>query len=66
MEYIRIKHGDHELEIEGDQSFIQGQLEQFYISIENYEKLIRELDCNDQCTERRKFNEKTEKKESND
>lgn len=40
MEHIRIKHGDHELEIEGDQNFIQGQLEQFYISIENYEKLI--------------------------
>lgn len=49
MGFIRIKHGDHELEIEGDQSFIQGQLEQFYISIENHEKLIRELDCKNQC-----------------
>lgn len=62
MEHIRIKHGEHELEIEGDQSFIQGQLEQFYISIENYEKLIRELCCNGQCTETRKINEEIEVK----
>lgn len=47
MAHIRIKHDHHELEIEGDYEFIQGQLVQFYISIEEYEKLIRDLDCDE-------------------
>ena len=65
MEYLRIKHGNHEIEIEGDQDFIQGQLEQFSISIELYEKMIRELDCNRYSAERRECNEEAEKEESN-
>lgn len=67
MEHLRIKHGIHEFEVEGDQDFIQGQLEQFSISIEMYEKMIRELDCNKRSTERREYkNEEAEKEESND
>lgn len=47
MVYIRIKHGEHELEIRGEQDYVQGQLEQFYISIENHERLIRTMQGTD-------------------
>lgn len=47
MVYIRIKHGEHEIEIRGEQDYVQGQLEQFYISIENHERLIRTMQGTD-------------------
>lgn len=53
MVYIRIKHGEHEIEIRGEQDYVQGQLEQFYISIENHERLIRTMQGTDYHGEKR-------------
>ncbi len=58
MEFVRIKHGEHEIEIRGDQDFVQGQLEQFYISIENHEKMVSAIRCTNNCRERRDDDEK--------
>lgn len=64
MEFVRIKHGEHEIEIRGDQDFIQGQLEQFYISIENHEKMVSTIRCTNYFRERRDDDEKVEKEKS--